>query len=251
MKQKKCNCKKDSEPCNEMRYFDALEFYLKSLNKGERLKVIFYDRVSYRNQEANGNLEDRLTSVQKRYGKKLEIVKYFSEVADSRSNSLKDRHELKKALNWAMKTKLMVVVTPSVDRIIRPKTYSKENQFAPLLMRDIRFWEDFNADGVIVIALIEPGTDKKIVRGRLASMGQEGKDRYGGRPGKKSPGYKKRLRKRFLREARRLHDEKGFPLREISLAFKLKYSVRISYRTICDWLNRDDSDNGFAVAVGG
>lgn len=226
-----------SKPINENDWFNSLDEFMANLADGERVFVVFCDRVSYETQRDNlyARKPFLVDMLQRKYGDRLVIIEIFTEVADGRSDMLNDRVGLGLAVRYAKKHGLILLV-PSVDRLVRTIEHDQDNQFLPLLMDDIvpliRLLQ-----GVPVLTIIPPGTCPKKVRSIYGKWGQEATGNKGGRPPTKSPGYKKDRRNRLRPIVIWLYLN-GLSLRMISKEIKNRYKDFIHHTTIWTWIQR-------------
>ena len=213
-------------------YFWSLEIYRKH-HPGKPIRGVLYDRVSKSDNEDNMKArKPGLLAECQREG--IEVIAYFAEIANGRSDRLSKRKILREAYRFAEENNAVLVV-PSVNRLIRAAVEEKD---APLRLSDLQnqddFLEELGSGWMDVISLTPPGSSREIVRGRLVAFGQVGKENTGGRP--RNPGYMARRKRKFYPIAMEKR-EQGFSYREIPEEILREHNARIPHITVFYWIN--------------
>lgn len=161
-------------PIIESEWFFSLE-ELREISNDNRAAI--YDRESSQTQHKRGDAEARrpiLEAAAEKIG--FEVAGYYREVCSGQSCRLPDRTAFREAVGMNLP-----LVAPSVDRFVRPDEYDKQDQTAPLLLRDVLRLRRVTGD-LFLATVIPPDTPLSDVRSRFTRWGQEGKGSFGGRP---------------------------------------------------------------------
>lgn len=183
------------------------------LDEEPQRPLVLLNRVSTRRQERAGHLDDdRRSCLEHLSG--CNVIKLFGEVGSGKLGP--HRTVLKKAIKCAKRHGAVVVVS-SRDRLIRAQDFDGTNQSDDPTEEEYLALTKM-ARGVKLASILAPWK-----RGRSAQIkrGQKARGNRGGRPPKKTPGYKKRWRKkkqplviasmsqgRSIRQTAALHDVK-------------------------------------------
>ena len=218
-------------------YFYTLDELCELLENGKfrhlTWKVVIYDRLSHKTQAEKRNAEVRRERIERMVkAKGFEVIGYYCETINGRSQYLEDRTELRKAVELA-KTQKAILVFPSAARACRPEEFHpQDNPDAPLLQRDLDRFEAMTYFGRVAVAIIFLSE-----RGPFTALGQAGRDKHGGRPRKKPPGYLKQRQKKYLPEVIRCH-KREMSYRAIAAHLKAIDGVVICHTTIGCWIRR-------------
>ena len=208
--------------------------FKKLVTQNRSLKVVLYCRVSRCQQKENGNLSDQqrylrriLHKYERKYDVKIIIVAVFEEVASGWDG---DRKVLIAAADKAKKTGA-ILVAESTCRYIRNENYHSYRNFNIVpTSHDYEALID-STEGVTLATVMHPNKPWYKVKAYHTKRGQRSKNKFGGRPLKKYPGYMKDRRKKRLHKVLRLN-KKGYSIADIVRKTKIPRS------TINDWIRK-------------
>lgn len=197
-------------------------------------RVVLYCRVSTRQQNHTGNLDAQeqylKAEMAKRGAKVVQVVKYVG--------SGFEPLRLPLAVKYAEQHRAKIVAI-STDRFIRNEffksTGSKSERNARANIKGLETLKQ-SAQGIELVTLLYPNASLLECSGLQKKIGQQFKNRKGGRPKKYPPGYKKKRRNEYLPKVRCLRSE-GLGIREIARRLDLpEATVRYWVRK---FLNRE------------
>jgi DNA invertase Pin-like site-specific DNA recombinase len=139
---------------------------------------------------------------------------------------------VKEAKKLIAKGREAVIVAPSTDRFLRNRDFTtKEPDLTPT-EAEFQILKELTCN-IPLLTLLHPDMPPKEVRSYQTKWGQEAKGNKGGRPEKKTPGYKKRRRDRKRGRVIRLYKQ-GVTISGISR------ETRVPPGTIYGWLMKDE-----------
>lgn len=187
-------------------------------------------RVSGRTQGKRGNLmtQDALLR-RKLKARGIPVIGFSYEVGSGWVLNEK-REGLIEAVQKAKKFKNAVVVAISADRYLRHRHYKNTD---PDILPSQEEYEQLMelVDGVPLLTYLDPDMPPAEVRGFQSKWGQQKKGNRGGRPRKKTPGYKKRQRRRKLDAVLSLHQQ------QVSKS-EIARKTNVKPSTIRDWIRK-------------
>ena len=213
--------------------------FKKLISIGRCLKVVLYCRVSRCQQNKNGNLKAQkkyllkiIRWYRKKYNIKIHIVAIFEEVASGWRN---DRTILEKAALMARDYNA-VLVAESSCRFLRNRSYHSSD--SPEALPNNREYYNLIKDtlDVTLATILPPNWPWKRVRTYQTKRGQRSKRKFGGRPKKSSPGYKKRRKEKWLPHVLRLYHKKHYKIAKIKRVLEKNTGERFAWTTISDWV---------------
>lgn len=212
---------------------NPLEFGITGLDEvSTETPLVLYCRVSTRMQELRKNLDN-----QAKYNTKALcdlgyiVIGKEREAASGWELTPDERPALARAVKLA-KDKAAIIVVENYDRLIRSYGYSPTNNNLAL-PTEYELVQIRKLLGFVQVACIVPPTTKRFgkdgQRSAETKRGQKQKGRMGGRPRKKSPGYKKHLREAKAPEALRLRNA-GHSIRKIAKM------INVPRTTVSRWI---------------
>lgn len=140
----------------ESSYFYSFTYFEYLWEDHDIVQVVLYDRVSsaeYRAREAEAR---RMVLQQILERKKFDIIAYYCDIADGFFDEVDKRTELRKAVEMAEELGVLIVA-PSVDRVIRSCKCREKNMYCPLVANDMAYMDHVQGDAVIA-TVIPPDT---------------------------------------------------------------------------------------------
>ena len=199
---------------------------IKSLKSGQRAVLIC--RVSASDQERSKNLRDQVENL-KREMERLGfiVIAVFREIG---SGWQEDRDVLINAAEYA-RANNAVVVAESVTRLIRSGDYNGKTNWEalPTVAEYRRLQSDTR--GVILATLLDPDATPARIRSFETRRGKRAKGNPGGRPRKRSPGYKKRIKQKYMPIVLNLYEQ------ELNVA-AIARKTRLNYNTVYSWIRK-------------
>lgn len=225
----------NNEVIKEKDYVLSVKKYHKKF--AESKKMVIFDRESTPGQKENlVAREPVLREVCERND--WEVIGYFPEIVNGRSDRLSKRKEFLKAFQFAKANNAALFIV-CVNRLMRHANVRKD---ARLTKDDIRRLDkylaihDLKMSDIKIVSLIPPDTSREKIRGRFIKIGQYAKANYGGRP-RKPKLSKKERREKFKPIALEMHCEKELSVTETMAEIEHVYDEPIARSTIGDWLN--------------
>ncbi|OQA91377.1 MAG: hypothetical protein BWY26_01007 [Elusimicrobia bacterium ADurb.Bin231] len=198
--------------------------------------AILYCRVSTGAQKHKENLYAQEWALRRKLKKlNIPIVSCYYEVSSGWVLDSKKRWAFKNAVALAKRYikngKTAVIVATSSDRFLRNREFNTNTN--PDVLPIVAEFEEFGKliQNMPCATLLHPDMPPNKVRGYQSKWGQRTKKNKGGRPRKKMPGYKKKLRQEKLDTVIQLHN-KGKTISVIS------FRTGVKPNTVKDWIDR-------------
>ncbi len=199
---------------------------IRSLKSGK--PVVIYCRVSSSDQDYKQNLSDQMVSMQDRIKQKgYEIIRTIKDVC---SGWQEERDGLLLAAKIAQKNKA-VVVAESPTRLIRSRDFNSKTNWKvqPTVAEYRRLQRDTR--GVKLATLVNPDATPEEIRSHETRRGKNAKGNPGGRPRKRCPGYKLRIRQEYLPKVLDLYERR----KNKALIARM---TGLNYNTVYSWIRK-------------
>ncbi|MFB0556092.1 MAG: helix-turn-helix domain-containing protein [Phycisphaerae bacterium] len=219
-----------SQPAKASDYLHHLDEYYK---QHPDIQAIIYCRVSERTQGYKHNLNTYEKLLRRELKKRnIPVVGRFREICSGcilNDDRLALVFAVEKVKNHKTK-RTTVIVSASSDRFLRNEYFTtKEPDIIPT---EAEFEKLIGlVDSVPLLTLLHPDMSPRKVRSYQSKWGQKAKGNQGGRPIKKTPGYKKKIRDKKLPTVIKLY-KKGKTITYIAKR------VNVPRSTVVDWIKK-------------
>ena len=222
-----------SKPAKASEYLHHLDEYHK---QHPNIRAIIYCRVSIRLQEDTTHNLDTYEKLLRRELKKRKIpvaVRCYREICGGwilNEDRLALVHAVEEAKNHKGRKRTTVIIAASSDRFLRNIDFTTEEPDIIPTEAEFEKLIELTCD-VPLLTFLPPDMSPKKVRGYQIKWGQKAKCNQGGRPRKKTPGYKKRIKEEKLPTLKQLYKEDKTPSH-------IAKRLNIPYTTISDWIKK-------------
>lgn len=200
--------------------------HIDELKRGD--EVVLYIRVSSSDQDINRNLKDQGERLEQEMAMRgIIVIDVYFDIA---SGWAQDRDGLKLAAKKAYDHNASIVAE-SVARLLRNHEYN--NKTNPNVLPIKGEFERLRLEtlGVRLITLVHPKATPGQIRSFETRRGKQAKGNPGGRPRKRGPGYKKRIKQKYMPIVLNLYEQ------EPNVA-AIARKMRLNYNTVYSWIRK-------------